>query len=461
MSAHRELARGLRAFTERSIDHHVSDLTYAVVRSVSPLSAEHEDGVLLDEDDLVLGVNVRQYDAFTGLAVDDTLVVKQMRDGDWLAVDVLSGGDVVVPAGGGNGGGGGTTDWVKVDAGPISVGAGETVTTDIPVTATGRVGSVELSVWAPIATVYDIELTLGHPDGTEKYIIYSLANSADLGSGSPEAQRVRFGDGASRLGADEFAIEANPNAPWAGWKLLPYERFAGFANKPMAGAWTLRAQSYGAAFTVEAVSLFLKAADTPYVVDDPLVIEGSATGIDTDAAQVPHRQTLRFLDGLSATNAADGSATEVRNLVAPTVEASYQITDDDLYHRTTPGYEGWTTNAPPAPGVWRIGNWVTWIGLVQWVGETTGYPYSTIAVVRPDRIPAEFRPHGSRTAVVAKDIGGGDAPWKDFYVYIESDGSMAIDTQHTNGTAGVDQLAVDDSLNLYSITYPVIAPGEV
>lgn len=96
MSVYRQLARKMGELGERQIEERVSDLDYAVVKSTAPLSALHESGMLLDEDDLIMGYSARKFDKDVGLEVGDTLVVKlKASTNDWVVVDVVSDKDII------------------------------------------------------------------------------------------------------------------------------------------------------------------------------------------------------------------------------------------------------------------------------------------------------------------------------------------------------------------------------
>jgi hypothetical protein len=96
MSAHREVAKRMRDVSRRTLEHHVNDLMYAVVKSVDPLSVQGDAGLVLDDDDLVLGHTVRRFDHDEGLEVGDTLVVKKMGNDDWLAIEVVTDRDLTM-----------------------------------------------------------------------------------------------------------------------------------------------------------------------------------------------------------------------------------------------------------------------------------------------------------------------------------------------------------------------------
>ena len=91
----RELARSLRE-REREAVERARTTHYAHVSASEPLEVTlgHADVVLSEPDDLTLSQNVRQYHAQYGLSVGDTLIVAQMADGDWVALDVQGSGDI-------------------------------------------------------------------------------------------------------------------------------------------------------------------------------------------------------------------------------------------------------------------------------------------------------------------------------------------------------------------------------
>jgi hypothetical protein len=92
----RRLQDAARAIRRHAIDvHHTHARSphYAQVTSVSPLAATLE-GTLVNlseaDDSIVVTTWVRRYDSDVGLVVGDTLVVTLMRDGHWLAHDVIA-----------------------------------------------------------------------------------------------------------------------------------------------------------------------------------------------------------------------------------------------------------------------------------------------------------------------------------------------------------------------------------
>ena len=48
--------------------------------------------VTLDTDDLILSAWMKAYDLEVGIKKGDQLALKRMREGDWLAVDVVAPG---------------------------------------------------------------------------------------------------------------------------------------------------------------------------------------------------------------------------------------------------------------------------------------------------------------------------------------------------------------------------------
>jgi hypothetical protein len=77
--------------TARDVSDRKPETQLAVIRRLNPLQAElTESSIKLDEEDLSLAQSVRRYDADKGLAVGDALVVTPLRNGDWVAHDVVS-----------------------------------------------------------------------------------------------------------------------------------------------------------------------------------------------------------------------------------------------------------------------------------------------------------------------------------------------------------------------------------
>lgn len=89
--ARTKLARAMRASTQKHTAAMLQYQGYAIVRSADPLQVELQDrGLVLGEDELVVSQWVRFYDYQHNLEVGDTLLVTQMRNGDFLAHDVIS-----------------------------------------------------------------------------------------------------------------------------------------------------------------------------------------------------------------------------------------------------------------------------------------------------------------------------------------------------------------------------------
>lgn len=50
----------------------------------------HGEDLTLDEEDVTLGQTVRRYNAEVGLEADDALILNELGEGDYVAVDVES-----------------------------------------------------------------------------------------------------------------------------------------------------------------------------------------------------------------------------------------------------------------------------------------------------------------------------------------------------------------------------------
>lgn len=92
------LAVALREHRDRGIN---SRLSAGMVGVVSKLGSElgglgveiHEHGITLDEDNLLIGQSVAQYDVDYGLAVGDSLAIMPTVAGDFIAVAVMTGNE--------------------------------------------------------------------------------------------------------------------------------------------------------------------------------------------------------------------------------------------------------------------------------------------------------------------------------------------------------------------------------
>ena len=91
-------ARAIRDMALRAAEHQRAPQQYAEVVNASPLNVQLASGLTLDDDDLVLGASVRSYDKGQGIKRGDTLVVVQMDNEDWIAVEVVT--DVEITAAG-------------------------------------------------------------------------------------------------------------------------------------------------------------------------------------------------------------------------------------------------------------------------------------------------------------------------------------------------------------------------
>lgn len=92
MSSIRRVARAIRQQDKETVENRVREIEYADVKRVNPLALElHNSRIGLDEgDDLTLSQWVRSYHRTVGINRGDTLAVKRMRSGKWLATDVIN-----------------------------------------------------------------------------------------------------------------------------------------------------------------------------------------------------------------------------------------------------------------------------------------------------------------------------------------------------------------------------------
>lgn len=89
----REVATAMRSVARRIFDHSAPTHDYARIDLIGggKLQATvHSTGEVLATDELVLSYSVRKFDKDNALAVGDTLCVRQMPNGDWLAYDVVT-----------------------------------------------------------------------------------------------------------------------------------------------------------------------------------------------------------------------------------------------------------------------------------------------------------------------------------------------------------------------------------
>lgn len=80
-----QLAKAIRRAQNRSIAYKNRAPVYGQVLSVNPTTVElHDSAIVLDDDILIW-----PYDT-DGLKANDTVVVQEMSDGDWVVLNVLS-----------------------------------------------------------------------------------------------------------------------------------------------------------------------------------------------------------------------------------------------------------------------------------------------------------------------------------------------------------------------------------
>lgn len=92
MSTGRYAAREVRKHIEAKVAAMARHPVYAEVVDTDPIQVELHDTELTMEagDDLTLTQHVRWYDSQWGVEIGDTLLVRQMSNGDWVATDVIS-----------------------------------------------------------------------------------------------------------------------------------------------------------------------------------------------------------------------------------------------------------------------------------------------------------------------------------------------------------------------------------
>lgn len=87
----KHLARAMRRHSEGAVRVHGQRIEKGLVAQIDPLVVSligHE--VEIEADSLLLGVNVRIFDAQYGIAEGDTVLLSRLDDGDWFVIDVIS-----------------------------------------------------------------------------------------------------------------------------------------------------------------------------------------------------------------------------------------------------------------------------------------------------------------------------------------------------------------------------------
>lgn len=96
MSRHatRHVARSIRSFNDRVAKDRESRPIFGTVLDIDPWEVElHGSSVVLHADDLTLGRWVEQYHHWNGVEVEDTVVLSEMDDGDYVVVDIVTDAD--------------------------------------------------------------------------------------------------------------------------------------------------------------------------------------------------------------------------------------------------------------------------------------------------------------------------------------------------------------------------------
>lgn len=92
--------------------------------------------------------------------------------------------------------------------------------------------------------------------------------------------------------------------------------------------------------------------------------------------------------------------------------SSYKVLQTDLYSTAA---AGWALDGFPFPCFVRTGNVVQVSGSFVWQGSAAlagvPYPYSSLNIIRPDKIPAEFRPVTIRRLLGQNDQAGQIYVW--------------------------------------------------
>lgn len=137
---------------------------------------------------------------------------------------------------------------------------------------------------------------------------------------------------------------------------------------------------------------------------------------------------------------------------------AFQIADFFNVNDGTLVTEGWTWDSPPRAQLMRTGNLVTIHGFFAWQGASATYAPSNREIIRPNVIPAEFRPAGFSRFVLqsAQDLGG---PSGYIYCYMETSGYTYADDKHGEGGPGPTTIedATAQTFVALSATYPLVA----
>src|SRR5438309_1285435 len=89
--AEERLREALRQKLAHAVRYHSRETAYAVISQLDPIQAlrTSDSPPLTEDDDLLLGHAVKQYQVDYGLEVGDTLLVHEMGDGNYAVSDVL------------------------------------------------------------------------------------------------------------------------------------------------------------------------------------------------------------------------------------------------------------------------------------------------------------------------------------------------------------------------------------
>jgi len=140
----KRVAKAIRDQDKQTADYGVREVEFADVRQLSPLLLElHDANIQLEEEDLILSQDFKVYDDATGLAVGDTVAVKQMRGGDFLVLDVFSDTTPASPSG--------ASDATTTAKGIIQLAGDLAGTAASPQIAVGAIGTSELATDAVTA----------------------------------------------------------------------------------------------------------------------------------------------------------------------------------------------------------------------------------------------------------------------------------------------------------------------
>lgn len=176
------------------------------------------------------------------------------------------------------------------------------------------------------------------------------------------------------------------------------------------------------------------------VFENDLIVLGGMTGggvggdghtIRDEGVDLPDQPALNFIGAaVTATDNPGTGATDVTITGEPIVVFD-DITDPDLYNRSSPGFEGWAINDPITFS--KQGNTVHVWGSVQWTGATAGYPHSRSLILRAGVLPAEFLPDRSRR--ILSTSGGTATPERLWQMFLLDTGIIQTSSFHEGSPA--------------------------